>query len=158
MALETLLTALAASDLAQALRVSRWGYAAVNTSHVFGIALLVGAILPLDLRLFGVWRRVETADLIRVLVPTAAAGLVLAVASGLLLFAVRPIEYAANPAFLTKIALLGLGAASAIATHLVWGRRVAQAPRMIQVRAAAVSLLCWVGALVAGRMIAYIGD
>ncbi|MCR9073769.1 MAG: hypothetical protein NXI18_18945 [Alphaproteobacteria bacterium] len=156
--METVLAALAASDLAQALRISRWGYAAVNTSHVFGIALLVGGILPLDLRLLGAWPRVEASALISVLVPTAAVGLVLAVLSGVLLFAVRPVEYAANPAFLVKIVLLCIAAASAIATHLVWGRDLAQAPRTIQARAGAVSLVGWIGALVAGRMVAYVGD
>ena len=31
--------------------MSRWGYAALNATHVFAVALLVGSILPLDARL-----------------------------------------------------------------------------------------------------------
>ena len=72
--------------LAEWLRFSRWGYAAVNALHIFGIALLVGAIVPLDLRLLGLWRSVELAPLYRMLSRIAAAGLLLAIASGALLF------------------------------------------------------------------------
>ncbi|HEX2479362.1 MAG TPA: hypothetical protein VHK45_08790, partial [Geminicoccaceae bacterium] len=63
--MESVLDALVASAPAQWLRFSRWGYAAVNTTHVLGIALLVGAILPLDLRLLGLWRSVTLEPLAR---------------------------------------------------------------------------------------------
>ena len=43
--MEAALAALAATDLAQALRMSRWSYAAVSGLHILGIAVLVGAIL-----------------------------------------------------------------------------------------------------------------
>ncbi|SDF93613.1 hypothetical protein [Thalassobaculum litoreum] len=155
--MEGLLTGLASSDLATALRFSRWSYAAVNTGHVLGIALLVGGILPLDLRMLGLWPRVEAAALIRVLIPMATAGLVLAGLSGVLLFAVRPLDYAANPAFLAKIGLVSVGAASALCAHWLWGRRLERASASAKARLGAVSMLCWVGALVAGRMIAFTG-
>lgn len=156
--MDSLLTVLATSDLAAALRVSRWGYAAVNTAHVLGIAVLVGGILPLDLRLLGLWPRVETAALIRVLVPMAMIGLALAVVSGALLFIVRPIDYAANAVFLTKIVLVSVGAASALSTHLLSGWRLERATPAGLRRVGALSMTCWLGALVAGRMIAFTGD
>ena len=46
-----ILSLVEASALAQYLKTARWGYAAVNGLHVFGIAMLVGSILPLNLRL-----------------------------------------------------------------------------------------------------------
>jgi hypothetical protein len=92
---DAVLDALVASAPAQWLRFSRWGYAAVNTTHVLGIALLVGAILPLDLRLLGFWRSVGLESLARVLVPVAATGLCLAIATGAFLFIMRADEYAA---------------------------------------------------------------
>jgi hypothetical protein len=55
---EALLAAVESTALAEYLRGARWSYAAVNGIHVFGIALLVGAIVPLDLRLLGLWRGV----------------------------------------------------------------------------------------------------
>ena len=33
-----------------------WTYALVNLGHIFGISLLFGAIVVLDLRLLGFWR------------------------------------------------------------------------------------------------------
>ena len=80
--LEALLAGLEATAVAQTLRGARWLYAADNTAHLFGIALLVGAILPLDLRLLGCWPGVPRAQLARVLVPVAAIGLAIAVLAG----------------------------------------------------------------------------
>jgi len=155
---EGILAAVAASDLATALRMSRWLYAAVNAAHVLGIALLVGAILPLDLRLIGLWSGIARDGLVRVLVPVAAAGLALAVTTGTLLFSVRAPEYAAISVFQAKLALIAAGAGSALALHLVHGVRLEGATRARLARAGALSMVCWLGALIAGRMIAFAGD
>ena len=63
MPLEALATALQASGLSALLRSSIWLYPLVNTGHVVGIALLFGAIVPLDLRLIGAFRAVPLAPL-----------------------------------------------------------------------------------------------
>lgn len=140
--------------LAEWLRYSRWGYATVNTVHVFGIALLVGAVVPLDLRLLGFWRSVELGPLYRVLSRAAATGLAVAIASGLLLFAVRATEYAALDLFLVKIALVGAGLALAAILHFG-----ADLPRLAPARqrvVGAISLLLWPAVLVCGRLIAFV--
>ncbi len=152
------LAALAASDFATALRMSRWLYAGVNTAHVLGIALLVGSILPLDLRLLGLWGSHPREALVRVLVPVAATGLVLAITAGALLFATRAPEYALLPVFQVKLALVALGATAALALHLRYGAWLRHARRAVLVRAAALSMTCWLGALIAGRLIAFAGD
>jgi hypothetical protein len=153
-----LLAALSATDLATALRTSRWLYASVNTAHVLGIALLVGAILPLDLRLVGLWRDITRADLLRVLVPMAATGLGLALVTGALLFAVRAPEYATLPLLWVKLGLVAIGAGSAIALHVVHGLRLEAVDSGRLARTGVLSLTCWLGALIAGRMIAFVGD
>jgi hypothetical protein len=155
---EVWLGAIQGSDIATALRFSRWGYAAVNTAHVLGIALLVGAIIPLDLRLVGCWPAVPREALIRVLVPVAATGLALAVSAGLLLFSIRAGDYAALWVFRGKLLLIAIGAGSAILLHLTYGRRLAEAPPERLARAGMLSMTCWLGALIAGRMIAFAGD
>jgi len=155
--MDGLLAVLSQSDIATYLRFSRWGYAAVNTTHVFGIALLVGAIVPLDLRLMGAWPGIAHRDLTRVLVPVAGAGLAIAIVTGVLLFSVRADEYAGLGVFWAKMALLALGAASALVAHLWFGRWLETASRWQLFRIGAVSLICWVGVLVAGRMIAFSG-
>lgn len=154
--MEALLLAIERTDLATALRASRWGYAAVNTAHVLGIALLVGAIAPFDLRLMGVWRGLPHAALARVLVPVAAAGLALAAASGALLFSIRAGEYADVALLRVKLALVALGATSAVLLHLRHGPWLATAGRARLAAAGALSLLCWLGALVCGRLIAFV--
>jgi hypothetical protein len=53
--MEVLLAAMEKWEIAQHLSVSRYTYATVNTLHIFGVALLIGAILPLDLRLLCAW-------------------------------------------------------------------------------------------------------
>ena len=156
--MDDILTAIARSDVAAALRFSRWGYAAVNTAHVLGIALLVGAIVPFELRLIGFWRQVSRATLVRVLAPVAATGLLLAVTTGSLLFTVQAPQYAANPFFLTKLILIVLGAGVAATLHFVHGFRLEGLSRARSVSVGALSLTCWVGALIAGRLIAFTGD
>jgi hypothetical protein len=153
---EAVLDALVASAPAQWLRFSRWGYAAVNTTHVIGIALLVGAILPLDLRLLGVWRSVALAPLARVLVPVAATGLLLAMATGAFLFITRAPEYAALDLFLLKLALIATGGLHALILHLGRGLENASSARLRT--AGAVSLSIWLAALVCGRLLAFVDD
>ena len=91
--LETWSVALQATALSRVLRASLWLYPLVNTAHLVGIALLFGAIVPLDLRLAGCWKSVPLQPLARTAVPVAVAGLLLALATGALLFATRPLDY-----------------------------------------------------------------
>lgn len=140
----------------EAVRFSRWGYAAVNAVHILGIALLVGGAVPMVLRLFGLWPETRRADLLRVLSVTAGSGLVLALASGLLLFATRASEYAAHPALQLKLVLVATGTASALHAHARHGRTLDGAARWAIIRIAVVSIVCWIGALAAGRLIAFI--
>jgi hypothetical protein len=154
--MEALLAALQDTGVATYLRSARWGYAAVNATHILGIALLVGAILPLNLRLLGLWRGIERAALVRVLVPTAVVGLAIAAAAGFLLFSVRAGDYAALTVFQFKLALIALGALAALTAHLRDGFLLETAGAGRLRVHAAISIACWIGALVCGRLIAFI--
>ncbi|MEQ8934480.1 MAG: hypothetical protein RIE56_01650 [Amphiplicatus sp.] len=135
------------------LRNARWGYAAVNASHIFGIALLFGAVTPLNLRLLGVWKNVPRAALARVLVPVAGAGLVLAIVAGVLLFSIRAREYADIRFFQIKLVLVAIGTLSALLAHARLGAALQKSGAL---RAhAIVSLMCWTGAILCGRLIAF---
>lgn len=146
------------SSIATFLRFSRWGYAGLNTAHILGIALLVGSIIPMDLRLLGAWPNISRPQLARVLVPVAICGLIVAICSGLLLFSVRPAEYAALTVFWTKMTLIFVGSTSAVALHIMHGFWLADGPQAHFVRAGALSIICWLGALTAGRLIAFMGN
>lgn len=147
---------LEATALAQYLRTSRWGYAAVSGAHVLGIALLVGAIVPLNLRLLGAWRSVPQADLIRVLVPAAIAGFALAAVAGAMLFSVRAQEYATVGFFQAKLVLILLGGLSAAMLHRGYGFLLEGASRERLAFHGVVSIGCWIGALACGRLIAFV--
>ena len=153
--MDALFAAIEATGVAQALRVSRWGYAFVSAAHIFGIALLVGATLPLQLRLLGLWRDIPQRSLVRILSPVAACGLALAVCAGLLLFSIRAQEYADNPFLQAKLVLVATGALSAIVLHRAHGFLLEDAGRARLRLHAALSMTCWIGALICGRMIAF---
>ncbi|MEO0362614.1 MAG: DUF2214 domain-containing protein, partial [Pseudomonadota bacterium] len=106
------------SSLAGALKFSRWGYSLTNLAHIFGVALLIGAILPLDLRLLGLWRGIDRAALARVLVPVAAIGLAIALAAGGALFTVRAGDYVKATLLAWKLAFIAVGTVAAILIHV----------------------------------------
>ncbi|MSQ59496.1 MAG: hypothetical protein EXR36_07595 [Betaproteobacteria bacterium] len=156
------LAALEATALARALRDSVWVYPLVNAGHILGVALLVGSIIPLDLRLLGAWRQVPLAPLWRVLARTAAAGLALAIVFGSLLFMARATEYAAAPFFIAKMSVVGAAMANALLLHraVMRGKSpdllLAGAKPSPHVRfAAGTSLLAWLAALTLGRLVGY---
>ncbi|MDF0601401.1 hypothetical protein P1J78_11715 [Psychromarinibacter sp. C21-152] len=130
---------LEATGLAQFLKRSRWVYPFVNAGHILGIALLVGAVLPMDVQVLR--RRNAAVALLR---RWAAAGLALAAACGALLFVTQAGDYAVNGWFQAKMALLAVALANA-ALHL----------RRIPPWSAALSLMLWPAILICGRLIAY---
>nr|WP_246251792.1 hypothetical protein [Sulfitobacter algicola] len=129
------------------MRRSRWVYPLINASHILGIALLVGTIVAMNLRLIGITRLSSPDDAIILLRPVAIAGLLIALITGALLFIVQATEYAANRWFQVKLLLI----ISAIA-HAMWHIRLP--PERLRL-AATVSLIIWPAALICGRMIAY---
>ncbi|WP_163558943.1 hypothetical protein [Halomonas sp. NO4] len=152
--MEALLPWLAGTPPAEWMRLSRWGYAAVNTLHVLGIALLVGAITALDLRLLGWRRRLPLVPLARLLQPVAIGGLCLALGAGLLLFLADPSGYAAMPLFWLKLSLISLAIANALALSLGAGLAHATPGRLAA--AGGVSLGLWLAVVVCGRLLAFV--
>jgi hypothetical protein len=153
--------ALEATELAVMLRGSVWAYPLVNAGHLIGVALLVGSIVPLDLRLLGLWQSVPLAPVWRVLTRTAGFGLGLAIACGMLLFIIRATEYADASFFIFKMAIVAVGTVNALVLHMVmpddcllarWG--ACRLP--VRVRSAAcISLASWLSALILGRLVGY---
>ena len=153
-----LLAGIEGTVLAQGLRGARWGYAAVNGVHVLGIALLIGATVPLNLRLLGLWPSIARENVVRLLVPVAAAGLFLAVTAGLLLFSVRAREYADLSVVQIKLLLVTAGTAQALFAHWRHGFRLESASRKTLATHAVLSLTCWLGAMTCGRLIAFVAN
>jgi hypothetical protein len=156
------LAALEGTGLAQALRHSVWVYPLVNAAHLLGVALLLGAIIPLDLRLLGAWPSVPVSPLWRVLTQTATVGLLLAVTFGALLFITRASEYVASGLFLTKMLVVAAATVNAVALRVIveqselsrLGTERGKLPSYVRI-AGGVSLFAWLAALVLGRLIGY---
>lgn len=145
--------------LAGLLRRSGTAYLLVNAGHIASIGLLFGAITALDLRLLGAARTLPLAAAAPYLSRLAAAGLVLALLTGMCLFAVNPQSYLDNPAFLTKLGLLALGVVNALWLHcrVPWTTALQgeSTPTSVKLHAA-MSLFLWLGAIVAGRWIGFL--
>jgi hypothetical protein len=160
--LEGLLAALQDAPPVAALRASRWVYPLVNSGHIVGLALLFGAILPLDLRLLGAWRSVPLHHLARVLLPVAMAGLSLSVVTGLLLFSVGAVKYAGLPLFPLKLALIAAAVANALALRRSAAWTLARIPEVTmdptaRLKAAGLlSLGLWLAVILCGRFLAYL--
>jgi hypothetical protein len=156
--IQSALLALEASALAEALRASQYAYPLVNAAHIMGLAALFGSILALDLRLLGLFRQAPLAPLAQVLPRVAAAGLALALLTGVALFSVQPFDYLAHPAFPVKLALIALGAGHALWLHRTpaWREAMSGGPVPARLRlSGALSLAVWAGAILAGRLLAF---
>jgi hypothetical protein len=148
------------SALAAAVRMQPWIYPAANLVHVLGVSLLVGAIMALDLRLLGAFRRsLPAAGAVDLLVPVAVVGAILAVPSGILLYLPDAVPLTGHLLMQVKAGLLVLGLANAVAFHLLWHRRLARwdagAPPVARAQSV-FSIAIWLGVLSCGRLIAYV--
>lgn len=147
------------SAFAETVRDSLWLYPAANLTHLLGLTLLVGSMVLLDLRLLGLARRLlPAASLSRYLTPFAVAGLALMVASGLVLFSADAGPLITNPVFRLKLLVIAAGIANAVAFRVAWQRRLPgweERPPLLGRVQAGASLLLWLGAGTAGRLIAY---
>ena len=156
--MEALFAALEGTALAQSLRSSRWAYAGVNAAHIFAIALLIGSVVPLNLRLLGVWQGISREAVVRVLAPVAASGLILALLTGPLLFSIRAREYGGVGFLQLKLTFIAVGVLSALVLCRAHGFLLKDAPHARLAGHAIISTVCWLGALVCGRLIAFAGD
>ena len=129
-----------------------YGYPLILFLHTLGLSTLVGLSSAINLRLLGFASGIPLASLERVF-PVMWAGLALTAATGILLFVADATKHASNPAFLVKLVFVLL---AVTALGLTWTRvfRRQRSGRIL----AALSLACWVGALSAGRLMAYIAE
>lgn len=148
--MDAILAAIGSSPPAAALRTSFVAYPLVSAAHVLGAggvvvlvwlmhAALAGPAPSSDPRTPRFYRRIVIVLLL------------LMVLSGLALFSVRPVDYAANPAFRIKLALIAAALVNAAAYHAIATRRPALA-RLSTV----VSLLAWPAILLAGRFVGFV--
>ena len=127
-------------------------YPALEVLHITGIALLVGNLVLLELRVWGLGRELPVAALARLALTLSACGFGLAAFSGALMFASQPAELIANRVFVVKMGLLTLAGANAGLFHARDGLGKLDAIARAQT---ALSLGLWLAVIICGRWIAY---
>lgn len=151
-------SALQSSDLAVWISFSRWAYAAVATAHVLSVAVVIGTVLTLDLRLMGLGRSVDPHQLAGLVVPIAGTALFCAALTGGALFAGRAAEYADFELFQIKMGMIVCAVTFVLAAHYRFGLRFERATVRQRIRIGTVSLTFWIAIGISGRMIAFVHD
>jgi hypothetical protein len=139
---------------------SLWGYPIMLGCHVVGLAIVVGIFLMRDLRLMGLFQGIsyESLDSLRNLGWT---GFVINAISGCFLFASQATTFITSTPFLLKITMIFLAAICAgilqnrLRDHAVtWDSAGAAAGDVRFI--AMVSSALWIGAIISGRLVAYL--
>jgi hypothetical protein len=145
-----------------AIRDSLWLFPVIETVHIFGIILLVGATSILDLRLMGLTFRDESVSKIAGrFIPWALAGFIIQVTTGLLLFSSEATKMYDNLGFQIKMLLILIAGINALVFHSVAYQSVGKWDHdpvgPLSARFAGLfSILLWFGIVAAGRWIAYV--
>lgn len=134
------------------LRAHVWAYPALEVVHIVGIALLLGNLLALEIRVWGGAAALPVKALARLSLGIALGGFALAAASGLLMFATQPAELLANRSFVLKMGLLAAAGCNAAWFH---GRGSLEKLDLTARVQMLVSTAIWLGVVVCGRWIAY---
>ena len=126
-----------------------WLFPAIQSIHLTGIALLVGTIIIVDLRLLGgILRRYSVPEIVGQFGRWTRLGFMVMLTTGPILFASDVGRYSQNPAFLLKMLCLLL-AVSLHFARLKW----LTTPRHAKL-AAIASIGLWTCVVLAGRAIA----
>jgi hypothetical protein len=157
----TAMGAIEGSALGQAMRQWLWLYPTVEIVHLCGIALLVGSIAVLDLRLLGCSRNLSVRTLAAHVLPWTIGSFLLILPSGLAMFVAHAGDLIASPVFALKICLIMAAGTNAAVFHAGVFRGAARwdidvMPPAAARAAAALSLLLWVSVISCGRLLAYV--
>ncbi len=151
---------LEASAFADWVRTSFVGYPMLLTLHSIGMAIMVGLVFVVSLRLVGRFQRIPYASLEKMLL-IAWGGFVINLLSGAAIFTSQATFYVTSAPFLIKIAAVIVGAALVGYMQPMLRREAggwvdsASAPSMVRTLAI-VSIVMWSVAIATGRFTAYL--
>ena len=151
--------AIETSALARWMREALWAYPTVEAIHIVGIAVVVGSIVIVDLRLLGLSRGLSVARLAAHALPWTLAAFAVVVCTGVLMFTAHAEDFLTNRIFMLKMGLIlaaGINAgvlhAGAMRHAAAWD--AAMPPARVRL-AAALSIALWIGVIFCGRFLAY---
>lgn len=151
---------LESTPIAQAITTSIWMYPAFESLHYVGLALVLGGIMLIDLRLLGFARSLPLRTMITLL-PWVWIGFAINVVTGSLLFIYGATSFGMNPAFRIKLVLMALAGINALLFTIAAARTghewVSTGDTPISIKAiATLSMVFWLGVMTAGRWMAYV--
>lgn len=140
---------------------SLYGYPFMLALHALGLATVVGVFVMRDLRLLGLFSGISYAS-IDSLKKLAWTGFLINAISGCFLFTSQATTFVNSTPFLLKISMIFLAAicAAIIQSRMrddasAWDSSGSAAARSVRA-VAAVSLSLWMGAIISGRLVAYL--
>jgi len=138
-----------------------WVWPIAETLHFFGLSLLLGSLLLIDMRMIGWFKRIDIGAT-HTLLPLVFAGFAINLATGILFYFGDPGRYTINIAFHIKMVLIILAGLNALLYYWkidpvisTWDAH-GSTPVIAKVIGAS-SLLFWFGVLIFGRLIPYMG-
>ncbi len=138
---------------------SLWGYPTFETMHTLGMAMLIGSLGLINLRILGYKPELPLIGM-RQLLPLAWIGFTLNAISGALLFTSDAVYFFESYTFRIKMVLIVLGGINAaLLGQKVFREAAAGAPAVVATTGAkwlaGTSLVFWLAAVCCGRLIAY---
>jgi hypothetical protein len=155
--LQGFLESLDGTSIGLTVKTSVWIFPVLETLHFIGLAMLIGGIAALDLRVLGIAKRLPVAPLHKLL-PLVFVGFGINLVTGVLFFLSDPLGYGVNPSFQMKMVFILLAGLNALwfelklAPHVdEWGAGVDASTHAKVV--CGLSLFLWAGIITAGRLL-----
>jgi hypothetical protein len=139
---------------------SLWAFPGILLAHTYGMGVMVGIIAGIDLKILGLMPALPVAPLQKFLPLVWIAFWVNAI-TGTVLLAADASSKMVNPDFGIKMIFIVLAVISQrmIQTRVLSDPEVDRTPFSTNAKMLAVmSLVCWLGAITAGRLLAYVGS
>ncbi|MDH3420703.1 MAG: hypothetical protein OEQ25_02285 [Gammaproteobacteria bacterium] len=135
------------------------GWPLVLSMHAVGLAIAVGMVFAMNLRLLGLYTTIPLSS-VQGLLGYAWIGIAINIFSGFSLFMTQASYYVTSFPFLVKISAIGLGIVALVITQKKLGKELSSWETggiSSQGRNLAIaSLALWTLAVVTGRLIAYL--
>jgi hypothetical protein len=144
-----------------AIAESIWLFPILETIHVFALAIVVGSIGMIDVRLLGLAsRKRAVSELIDSILPWTWIAFSVTLIVGLLLFCSKATTYYENVPFRIKLICLALAGTNMLTFHLITAKGIASwdrgVPPLSAKLAGAFSLTLWIAVVTAGRWIGFV--
>ena len=160
--IETLTNEIMASQLSEWIQATYWLWPVLEIIHFFGLTLLLGGLIIVDLRLIGFFPTINLQG-VKKLLPFVIFGFLLNLITGILFVYGDPSRYAINIGFQIKLILILLAGCNAAIYHLRVESYVqdlgssSRRPTLTIKLVGLTSLSLWTAVLLLGRLIPYVG-